>query len=162
MRDSYIFTRDLFERGGYGHVVYDTPKVLKSRFKGIKEEALEKLKDLNKTCLEDQQKRLFYEALLITSDAIISFAHRFSEEARNLALQEKNENRKEELNRISEICAWVPENPPRNFWEAIQTAWFLQLVIQIESNGNSVSPGRLDQYLYPFYKKRYGKREIQI
>jgi formate C-acetyltransferase len=161
-RDAYIFTRDLFERGGYGHVAYDTPKVLKVGFKGIKEEILEKLRKLEKTCAEDQQKRLFYEALLITSDAIINFAHRFSEKAKSLAATETNPTRKKELEKISEVCAWVPENPPRDFWEAIQTAWFLQLVVQIESNGNSVSPGRLDQYLYPFYSKDIEEGKLTI
>lgn len=161
-RDAYIFTRDLFERGGYGHVAYDTPKVLKVGFKGIKEEVIEKLSKLKKTCAEDQQKRLFYEALLITSDAIINFAHRFSEKAKSLAATETNPTRKKELEKISEVCAWVPENPPRDFWEAVQTAWFLQLVVQIESNGNSVSPGRLDQYLYPFYSKDIEEGKLTI
>jgi len=152
-RDAYIFTRDLFERGGYGHATYDTPKVLAVGFKSIKKEVKERIKKLDGITPEDQEKRLFYEAVLITSDAVINFARRFSDKAKKMALQENDKARRKELEKIAEACAWVPENPARNFWEALQVAWVLQLVIQIEANGNSVSPGRLDQYLYPYYKK---------
>jgi len=162
IRDAYIFTRDLFERGGYGHAAYDTPKVLKMGFKGIKEEVQERLRKLEKTNAKDQEKRLFYEAVLITSDAAIHFAHRFSEKAKFLAKKETNEVRKRELEKIAEVCAWVPENPARDFWEAVQVAWFLQLLVQIESNGNSVSPGRLDQYLYPYFKKDLEEGRLTI
>lgn len=152
-RDAYIFTRDLFERGGYGHATYDTPKVLAVGFKGIKKEVQERIKKLDEINPKDQEKRLFYEAVLITSDAVINFARRFSDKAKKMALQENDKVRRKELEKIAEVCAWVPENPARCFWEAVQVAWFLQLIIQIESNGNSVSPGRLDQYLYSYYKK---------
>jgi len=135
-RDAYIFTRDLFERGGYGHATYDTPKVLAVGFKGIKKEVKERIKKLDEI-----------------TDAVINFARRFSDKAKKMALQENDKVRRKELEKIAEVCAWVPENPARCFWEAVQVAWFLQLIIQIESNGNSVSPGRLDQYLYSYYKK---------
>ena len=150
-REAYIFTRDLFERGGYGHVAYDTPKVLEIGFKGIKEEIRMYMAKLSLVKADDQLKRIFYEAALITIEAIITFANRFSKEALCQAAEEKNPIRKAELERIAETCAWVPEHPARSFTEAVQAAWFLQLVVQIETNGNSVSPGRLDQYFYPYY-----------
>lgn len=159
-REAYMFTRDLFERGGYGHAAYDTPKVLEVGFKGIKEEIREKLGELQETRSEDQEKRLFYEAVLMTSDAIATFANRFAEEAKRLASQESDEERRKELDKIARVCAWVPENPARDFWEAAQVAWFLQLVVQLEANGNAVSPGRLDQYLYPYYKADVEKGDL--
>lgn len=161
-REVYMFTRDLFERGGYGHAVYDTPKVLKVGFKGIKDEIRQRLGKLDETRAGDQEMRSFYKALLITSDAIISFAHRFAEEAKRLAAQEINKDRRTELDKITRACAWVPENPARDFWEAAQGAWFLQLCVQIETNGNAVSPGRLDQYLYPYYKEDLEKGELTM
>ena len=150
-REAYMFTRDLFERGGYGHAAYDTPKVLKVGFNGIKEDVREKLAALDDSLAEDQEKRLFYEAVLITSDAVIAFARRFAQEAECLASEENDPERRLELKRLAEVCRRVPEHPARDFHEALQTAWFLQLVVQIEANGNAVSPGRLDQYLHPYY-----------
>lgn len=165
-RDVYMFTRDLFERGGYGHSAYDTPKVLAVGFKGIKEEVQERIKKLDELTSEGQDKRLFYEAILITLDAVIIFAQRFSAKAKKMALQENDKVRRKELEKIAKVCARVPENPARSFWEAVQVAWFLQLIIQIEANGNSVSVGRLDQHLYPYYRKdlengRLNRKEAQ-
>ncbi len=161
-REAFMFTRDLFERGGYGHVTYDTPEILEKGFKGIKNEASEKLRNLRLEEPGDQEKRLFYEAILITSDAIINFAKRFSQLAAELAQKEMDISRKKELEEIARVCAWVPENPARDFWEAAQAAWFLQLVIQIEANGNSVSPGRLDQYLYPYLRSDLDEGRINL
>lgn len=161
-REAYMFTRDLFERGGYGHVTYDTPGILKTGFRGVKEKAFEKLDSLKLTAPDDQEKRFFYEAVIITSDAIINFARRFSKLAGEMAEKESDPVRKKELEGIARVCSWVPENPARNFWEALQTAWFLQLVVQIEANGNSVSPGRLDQYLYPYLESDLKEDQITI
>ena len=65
---------------------------------------------------------------------------------------ETDEIRKSELTKISEICGNISKNPPSGFYEALQLTWFIQLILQIESNGHSVSLGRMDQYLYRFYK----------
>lgn len=159
-RESYMFTRDIFERGGYGHCTYDTPKVLRIGFHGIKEEVHEQLRQLSPTNPDDQLKRIFYEAVLITSDAAITFANRFAKEALAQAERETDAVRRAELEKIADVCSHVPEYPARDFWEAVQVAWFLQLIIQIESNGNSVSPGRLDQYLYPYYQESIAKEEL--
>lgn len=161
-RDAFMFTRDLFERGGYGHATYDTTEILKIGFRGIKKKAEEKIRILQIETAEDQEKRLFYEAVIITSDAIINFSKRFAKLAESLAKKEADPERKGELEKIARVCDWVPENPARDFWEATQTAWFLQLVIQIEANGNSVSPGRLDQYLYPFLKSDLAEGRIEL
>jgi pyruvate formate-lyase/glycerol dehydratase family glycyl radical enzyme len=166
VRDAYMFTRDLFERNGYGHVAYDIPKLLKVGLKGIKEEICQKLSELDLTTAEDLDKRLFYEALLVCCDAVIGYARRYAEKARSLAAEEKDAARKSELEKIADVCSWVPENPARDIWDAIQAVAFMQLIIQTETSGDSVSPGRLDQYLYPYYVKdiadgRYTIDEIQ-
>ncbi len=165
-RDAYMFTRDLFERFGYGHTAYDIPKLLKVGLKGIKEEINEKLLDLDLTTNEGLDKKIFYEAALICCDAVIDYCKRYSKTALDLAAKEKDPVRKKELEKIADVCAWVPENPARDIWDAIQVVAFMQLIIQTETNGDSVSPGRLDQYFYPYYKKdieegRYTKEQVQ-
>ena len=82
-----------------------------------------------------------------------AFAERYSKLAAEMAAKETDAVRKEELLKISEICARVPKKEPRNFWEALQFLWFIHLTIQIEDNGHSIAFGRLDQNLYPYYKK---------
>ncbi|MBW1960748.1 MAG: glycyl radical protein, partial [Deltaproteobacteria bacterium] len=83
----------------------------------------------------------------------ISYAKRYSKLAREMTQVETDPKRKKELEKIHDICARVPALPARNFYEAIQAVWFVQLIPQIESNGFSITPGRFDQYMYQFYKK---------
>lgn len=165
-RDSGVFTRGLFENAGYGHNAYDIPKILNLGLKGIKEEIKEKLVSLDLTREEDQDKRLFYEAVLISCDAVIDYCKRYSQTALDMADKENNPIRKKELEKIADVCAWVPENPARDIWDAIQVVSFMQLIIQTETSGDSVSPGRLDQYFYPYYKKdtaegKYDNGQVQ-
>ena len=165
-RDAYMFTRDLFERFGYGHNAYDIPKILKVGLKGIKDEINEKLLEIDLTTNEGIDKKLFYESALICCDAVIDYCKRYSKTALDLAKEEKDPERKLELEKIADVCAWVPENPARDTWDEIQVVAFMQLIIQTETNGDSVSPGRLDQYLYPYYRKdiedgRYTKEHVQ-
>ncbi len=138
---------------GTGHVLPDYEKILAKGFKGIIEEIRCKKSSLDTYTAMSYRKKQMLEAMEITVEAIIKFAHRFSEEAKRLAELEEDEVRKKELKRISENCAWVPENPCRGFYEALQAIWFVNLVIQLESNGTGVSIGRLDKIIYPYYKK---------
>ncbi|MCT4562922.1 MAG: formate C-acetyltransferase/glycerol dehydratase family glycyl radical enzyme [Maledivibacter sp.] len=165
-RDSYMFTRDLFERNGYGHTAYDVEKILKVGIIGIKNEVEEKLSAVDLTTSEGIEKKLFYEGLIICLDAVVNYAKRYGQKALALAVKEKDTIRKKELEKIADVCNWVPENPARDIWEAIQVVAFMQIIIQTETSGDSVSPGRLDQYLYPYYKSdikegRYTIDEIQ-
>jgi pyruvate formate-lyase/glycerol dehydratase family glycyl radical enzyme len=92
--------------------------------------------------------------MLVAADALIKFAERHAEKARKLAAAEKNPERKAELKKIVEICSRVPRQAPRDFWEALQSYWFVHLGVITELNTwDSFNPGRLDQHLYPFYKK---------
>jgi len=141
------------EGGGSGHFIEDFPKALKKGFYGIIEEVEEKLRGLKLWEPEDMEKWYFYRAVLIALKASIKFGKRYASLARELAKDETDPDRKAELRQIAEHCEWVPGNPPRTFWEALQLVVFLHFLVQIESNGHSVSYGRFDQYMYPFYKK---------
>ncbi|MEG1003671.1 MAG: glycyl radical protein [Clostridium sp.] len=137
---------------GDGHIVPDFKKALKIGLNGIIKEAKEKLERIDISENDGLKKKAFLEGIIITNEAVINFAKRYSNLAKEMASEEANEVRKEELLKISEVCKWIPQNKPRSFYEAIQMVWFIHLVIQIESNGHSASLGRLDQYLYEYYK----------
>ncbi|MBQ9603956.1 MAG: glycyl radical protein [Firmicutes bacterium] len=134
--------------------VHDYEIVLEKGFKGIKEEALEKLSGLDEySPLDYTEKRPFLEATIITCDAIVLWANRHADLADGLAAEESDPKRRAELKKIAETCRRVPENPPRTFYEAMQAQWFTQMFSRIEQKtGTIISNGRMDQYLYPFYK----------
>ena len=100
---------------------------------------------------ENIDKYQFYKAVLIVIDAVKTFARRYSDLALELA-ESADGKRKEELEEIARICKKVPYEKAETFYEAIQSTWFIQLILQIESNGHSLSYGRFDQYIYPYYK----------
>ncbi len=135
--------------------VHDYEKVLKKGFKGIKEEAQRKLAALDPLSpVDNMEKKPFLEAVIITCDAIVHWAKRHAKLAYEMAQKETDPKRKQELLEIAERCEWVPENPARNFREAMQAQWFTQMFSRIEQKtGTIISNGRMDQYLYPYYKK---------
>ncbi len=138
---------------GDGHLAPDYNKLLTLGMSGVKAAALKKLASLDVSDADQLRQSAFLRAVVITLDAVIAFAGRFSALAKQTAMQEKDAARRQELLDISKICANVPEHPARSFREGVQFIWFVQLVLQIESNGHSVSFGRLDQFLYPLYKQ---------
>ena len=135
--------------------VPDYEKVLKRGFIDIQNEAKERLAALdlsNSTDLWD--KKPFYEAMIIVCDAIMIWSRRHADLARKLAAEEADEVRKAELLRMADICEWVPAHPARNFREAVQCQWFVQMFSRIEQKASAIiSNGRMDQYLFPFYQK---------
>ena len=135
--------------------VHDYEKVLKRGFKGIKAEALEKMAALDPLSpVDNMEKRPFLEAIVIACDAIVLWAQRHAKLAAEMAEKETDPARKLELQDIAERCAWVPENPARNFRDAMQSQWFTQMFSRMEQKtGTIISNGRMDQYLYPFYKQ---------
>lgn len=137
---------------GDAHLAVDYETVLKQGLKGYEERVLKLKEELDLCVPENIDKYQFYKAVLIVMDAVKTYALRFSELAKKLSQKEKGK-RKEELLEISRICAKVPYYPAESFQEAIQSTWFIQLILQIESNGHSLSYGRFDQYIYPYYKK---------
>jgi formate C-acetyltransferase len=141
----------------------DYGKVLNKGLKGIIEEIEEKVKALNFAGENDSEKWFFYKAVILTLKAAITFAKRHAELARESAAEETNSARKQELGRIAEICERVPENPARNFYEAVQSLRFMHLLLNMEGAGFHDVPGRLDQYFFPFYERdiREGKLTVQ-
>ncbi|MEO0252136.1 MAG: pyruvate formate lyase family protein, partial [candidate division WOR-3 bacterium] len=135
------------------HFCPDYEKVLKFGLNGIKKRIKERMEKLDLTKIEDFEKWLFYKSAIIALDAVISFANRYAELARTMAEAELNPRRKAELERIAEICSWVPANPARNFHEALQSIWFIYIATWMEAMGPAICLGRLDQILYPWYKK---------
>jgi formate C-acetyltransferase len=145
---------------GAGHVTPHFEKVLRVGLVGIRKEVRQKLNDVSPKSAEELKKILFYRAVLISLDAADAFAKRFAMEALQLAHEEIDPTRRGELNKIASICEQVPARPARGFWEALQATWFLHLMLQIESNGHSMALGRMDQYLYPFYRDDLRKGAI--
>lgn len=135
--------------------VHDYEKVLKRGFKGIKAEALEKMAALDPLSpVDNMEKRPFLEAIVIACDAIVLWAQRHAKLAAEMAEKETDPVRKLELQDIAERCAWVPENPARNFRDAMQSQWFTQMFSRMEQKtGTIISNGRMDQYLYPYYRQ---------
>lgn len=142
--------------------VHDYEKVLKRGFKGIKTEAEQKLSLLDPLSPADtMEKAPFLEAVVIVCDAIVLWANRHAKLAEKLAEREENPKRKQELLTIAETCQWVPENPARNFREAMQAQWFTQMFSRMEQKtGTIISNGRMDQYLYPYFQKDIESGEL--
>lgn len=149
--DKYVFTFMLEITYGIGHFTMNHEKVLKQGLRGVIAEAQAKYDAL----LPDKQQNepgLFYQAVIRSLNAAIAFANRYADLAETLAGQTQDSARASELKAIAEVCRRVPEHPAQTFHEAIQCLYFLHLIAQIESGGNSVSLGRIDQILYPYYK----------
>ncbi|MCL9643735.1 glycyl radical diol dehydratase GrpM [Rahnella victoriana] len=147
---SGVFTVGNYFYGGVGHVSVDYGKILKIGFRGIINLVTRQLEALDRSEPGYIKKEQFYNAVIISYQAAINFAHRYAQKATRLAQLESNPTRKRELEQIAQNCTRVPENGASNFWEACQTFWFLQSMLQIESSGHSISPGRFDQYMYPY------------
>ena len=157
-----FFTPGNYFYNGVGHVTVDYGKVLNKGLKGIREEAENELKNCKITDSDYIKKSHFLESVIISLNAVIEFALRYSALAEDLASKETDPTRKAELLQIAENCKNVPMNPAKSFYEACQSFWFIQLLIQIESSGHSISPGRFDQYMYPFYKRDIDAGKITL
>lgn len=145
-----VFTVGNYFFGGVGHVCVDYGKILKKGFSGVIDEVKQALANLDRTQPDYIKKEQFYHAVIISYQAAIKFAHRYADEAARLAQLEANPHRKDELAQIAQNCRRVPEQGATTFWEACQAFWFVQSMLQIESSGHSISPGRFDQYMYPY------------
>lgn len=151
--EAKVFSITAHEETAFGHVSLDPAKVVTLGFEGIKDEIRDRMDRLQTHLAEDMDKHLFYRAALISCDAAIQFAHRYAALAAKMAEQEKDQGRRRELEQIAAVCRRVPALPARNFWESLQSVWFVQLIPQIDNSGSSFSPARLDQYLYRYYRQ---------
>jgi formate C-acetyltransferase len=139
-----------------GHMFLNFEKALYKGLRGIKDEVREKMAELDQPYrgFDRKQRREFYESVLITLDAATEYFQKYAGRAREMAAKEAAPNRKTELERIAEVCDRVPENPARDWWEALQSIWFLFTLSWMEHATFAVHfLGRIDQILYPFYKK---------
>jgi len=144
------------ETGGIAHFAPDYEKLVNQGIKGILEEA----QLLQAKQEKGSEKWNFYESVKIINTAMLDFAERYSDEALKLAEIETDVKRKEELMSIAEVCKNVPLNPARNLHEALQSIFFVQVAINLESLDNGISPGRIDNYLFPFYEKGIASGEL--
>lgn len=138
---------------GDAHIAVNYEKMLKYGLKDYKNRTLEQMDSLDLTDCNNLKKLYFYQSVLIVIDAVTGFANRYAELATAMAEKTENPVRAMELNKISQMLRKVPYEPADSFYEAMQSMWLVQLVLQIESNGHSLSYGRMDQFLYPYYKK---------
>ena len=150
--DDGVYAVGNYLYGGIGHINVDYGRILKRGCKGIIEDASAAMVGLDPADPDYRKKVQYYKATVIVYRSVIRFANRYAQEAERLAIMESNPMRRQELFQISTNCRKVPENGAENFYEACQSFWFTHMIIQLESNGHSVSPGRFDQYMYPYYK----------
>lgn len=153
MLEDQIFSVGIHLTGSIGHVLADYDKVLAKGIERMKEEIVEKRDALNLADPEEGPKYNFYKAEIILCDAILDWAGRYAEAVEEAAEKERDPRWKEELEMIAKICRRVPRYGAENFREAVQSFWFTHLLLYIEQNGLAVSPGRFDQYMYPYYRK---------
>ena len=148
-----MFTPGNYFYNGVGHVTVKYEEVLAIGFSGIRQKAEAQMATLSLTDGDYQRKSRFLQAVIISCDAAVTYARRYAKLALEEAEKCTDGARKLELLRIAQNCANVPEKGANGFYEACQSFWFVQQLLQIESSGHSISPGRFDQYMYPYYKK---------
>lgn len=147
-----IFTVGNYFYNGVGHFTVQYWKVLEKGLEGIMQDVARELQTVRPSDSNYGTKSRMLEACLIACAGMIRYASRYAELAEKEASKETNPTRKAELLKIAENCKQVPAKPARSFYEACQSFWFIQQLIQMESSGHSISPGRFDQYMYPYYK----------
>jgi len=137
---------------GFGETTAGYEDVINLGLKGIKEDILKKKAALDLTKPGDYEKDYYLDSLLVVADGIILLANRYAEDAEKQAAETPDPVRKKELLEIAQACRHVPENPASSFREAIQALYMYQISIIMEQNAASYNPGRLDQYLWPYYR----------
>ncbi|MBS7641436.1 MAG: formate C-acetyltransferase/glycerol dehydratase family glycyl radical enzyme [Candidatus Bathyarchaeia archaeon] len=141
------------ETPNHGLLAPNYELIIREGVNSVRERIERKLASLDLSIPGNYEKWVYLKALLIVCEGIVELAKRYALLAREKAEVEKDPQRREELEKIAEICAHVPANPARNFWEALQSLWFYHVCLQIDYNDSSNNPGRVDQYLYPYYKR---------
>lgn len=137
---------------GVGHLAPDYSRLLGRGLEALVGEAQSRLEALDLTDPAALKRRDFYRAAMEVGRAAIRLAQRYAELALRMAEDQADSTRRAELQEIARVCRQVPAHPARTLHEAIQSFWFIHLIIQIESNGHSISPGRFDQYMFPFFQ----------
>ena len=143
--DAYIFC-------GAGHLGLDYERLFSLGFGGIRKKIIDAMESVDLQKPEDMKRYNFYRAALISNEGSINHCKRYAALLAEKAAECSDPARRAELEQMSANCAWIAENPPRTFWEAIQLVHLANCMILIECNGHSISYGRFDQYMFPYYK----------
>ncbi|BEH73741.1 formate C-acetyltransferase/glycerol dehydratase family glycyl radical enzyme [Edwardsiella tarda] len=138
---------------GDAHLAVNYPLLLDIGLDGLRERVAARRRRIDLTQLDDLHGEQFLKAVDITLEAVSQHCLRFAALARHMIIDEPRAERRSELLTIADGCEHIAHRPPQTFWQALQLCYFIQLLLQIESNGHSVSFGRMDQYLYPWYRR---------
>ena len=157
-----IFTVGNYFYNGIGHINVDYAKVINCGLESIIEDAQNRINNLSMGKGDYIRRKRFLEAVIESCEAVITYARRYSALALDMASQCTDSVRKAELLRIAEACDRVPAKPARSFYEACQAFWFIQQLLQCESSGHSISPGRFDRYMYPLFKQDIDSGKLTI
>lgn len=152
-----MFTPGNYFYNGVGHVTVQYEKVLEIGYEGIRNEAQQLLDVCDAGDGDYGKKSRFLRAVIISCDAVIAYAQRYAALAEKMASECGDSTRRAELLAIAENCRLVPAKGAETFYGACQSFWFVQQLLQLESSGHSISPGRFDQYMYPYYEKEIEK-----
>ncbi len=147
-----IFTPGNYFYNGIGHVTVSYDKVLSIGYEGIIAQTKAAMALLRVSDMDYAKRHAFLEAVIISCQAVIGYARRYAKLALEKAESCQDSARREELLRIAKNCEKVPGKGAASFYEACQSFWFVQMLLQVESSGHSISPGRFDQYMYPYYE----------
>ena len=131
----------------------DYARVLTDGLRGVIDEVKGKSASLEPRSMEDVQKIEYWHAMIIGLEAAVTYARRHAKLASEMAEREGDPVRREELRQIATVCDWVAENPARTFQEAVQSVWFVNLVLNLEAGSVGVDQGRLGQILWPYYER---------
>ncbi len=148
-----MFTPGNYFYNGVGHITVQYDKVIAIGYEGIIAEVREELAKCKPGDADYATKSRFLQAVIISCQAVITYANRYATLAEGMANKCQDATRKQELLQIASNCRNVPAKGATSFYEACQSFWFIQQLLQMESSGHSISPGRFDQYMYPYYKK---------
>ncbi|MDD3402375.1 MAG: formate C-acetyltransferase/glycerol dehydratase family glycyl radical enzyme [Hespellia sp.] len=147
-----IYQTNLYHFAGTGHLAIDYAKLLEVGFDGLLKEARQRLSELSMRDVEYGDKRDFYEAMIIEHEAVKKYIERYAKLCEDTAAKEADAARKAELEAMAVNCHQIAGGPAKTFWQALQLFNFATTLIQIESNGHSISYGRMDQWLFPYYE----------
>ncbi len=147
-----IFQTNLYHYAGTGHLAIDYAKLMKVGYNGLIAQAEEALSKLDKHDVAYADKRDFYRSMIISHNAVKKYIERYGKLAEECAAKESDAKRKEELEAMAANCYQIAGGAPKTFWQALQLFNFATTLIQIESNGHSISYGRMDQWLFPYYE----------
>lgn len=147
-----VFTPGNYFYNGVGHVCVKYDDVLAKGYRGIIEEVKAEREKMNFGDADYPAKSALLDGIIMSCEAAITYAHRYAALAHETAKGESDPRRKAELEQIAKNCERVPEYGACSFYEACQSFWFVQMLLQTESSGHSISPGRFDRYMYPYYE----------